>query len=146
MMPALLRRAGTIASLALVAVSMSGCQDTIVKALGPENDVQQTVEPDYVRFYANDMDNVHGSVDIPFTFSDTVAAVIHRNFVHHGQVRFRITDGQGQEVYESNAEWNIDLETQKKAHPGNWKLTIGLFGARGRVDIRIQKLGTPIEE
>lgn len=145
-MPTPLRRARMIASLVLAAVTMSGCQDTIVKALGPANDVQQTVEPDYLRFYADNMDNVHGTVEIPFTFSDTVAAVIHRNFVHHGQVRFRITDGQGQEVYESNAEWNLDLETQKKARPGNWKLSIGLFGARGRVDIRIQKLGTPIEK
>jgi hypothetical protein len=129
------------------ALFLAGCQDTIVKALDLEdNNVQVTVEPDYVRIYADDMDNVHGTYTIPFTFSDTMAAVIHRNFVHHGQVRFNITDSRGSVVYGSNAEWNLDLQTYNKAEPGPWTLYVGFFGARGRVDLRIQKLGTPIEE
>jgi len=128
------------------ALLLTGCQDTIVKALGPENNVQLTRETDYVRFYADNMDNVHGTIEVDFPFSDTVAAVIHRNFVHHGQVRFNILDASGSQVYASNAEWNLDLQTNGKARPGPWKLYIGFFGARGRVDLRIQKLGTPIEE
>lgn len=132
--------------LMVTALALTGCQDTIVKALGPENNVESTIEPDYVRFYADNMDNVHGLVEIPFTFSDTVAAVIHRNFVHHGQVRFVILDATGNQVYGSNAEWNLDLQTQRKARPGPWILYVSFFGARGRVDIRVQKLGTPIEE
>jgi hypothetical protein len=126
---------------------LAGCQDTIVKPLDlEENNVQVTIEPDYVRIYADNMDNVHGTYTVPFTFSDTVAAVIHRNFVHHGQVRFNITDGKGSVVYGSNAEWELDLQTNGKATPGNWTLYVGFFGARGRVDLRIQRLGTPIEE
>ena len=129
------------------ALLLTGCQDTIVKPIDmDENNVELTRDTDYIRFYADDMDNVHGTIEVDFNFSDTVAAVIHRNFVHHGQVRFNILDANGSQVYASNAEWNLDLQTNLKARPGPWKLYIGFFGARGRVDLRIQKLGTPIEE
>jgi hypothetical protein len=128
----------------VTALVLSGCQDTIVKAIGPENDPSLTVQADYFRFYADDMDNVYDEFTTEFTFSDTVAAVIHRNFVHHGSGRLIITDAIGDTVYNSGLEWNLDLES-RPAHPGRWKAYLGLFGARGRVDVRVQKLGTPIE-
>ena len=131
--------------LMATALVLSGCQDTIVKALGPENDPALTVQADYFRFYADDMDNVYDEFTTEFTFSDTVAAVIHRNFVHHGSGRLIITDAIGDTVYNSGLEWNLDLES-RAGRPGRWKAYLGLFGARGRVDVRVQKLGTPIEE
>jgi hypothetical protein len=129
------RLATVVTGLVLVA---TGCQDTIVKALGPENGPEITVRPDYVRFYANDMDNVHDEMVATFSFSGTKATVIHRNFVHHGYATLAVVDAVGDTVYKSGLEWNLDLETREGV-PGTWKAILSLYGARGRAEVTVQK-------
>lgn len=136
-------RAAAVPALALLL--LAACQDTIVKAIGPSNDPQLTAQANYFRFYANDMDNVYDQVSAEFDFADTAAAVIHRNFVHHGSGRIIVTDAEGDTVANSGLEWNLDLKTRAGA-PGRWKAFVGLYGARGRVDIRVQKLDAPVTD
>jgi len=141
MLPRLRRAAG----LGLVAMLAAGCQDTIVKAIGPENEPELTVQANYFSYFADNMDNVYDEITAEFNFADTAAAVIHRNFVHHGSGRLVLVDAVGDTVYNSGLEWNLDLKSQAGV-PGRWKAFIGLYGARGRVDVRVQTLDAPVED
>jgi len=133
------------AILAIAAALVAGCQDTIVKAIGPENEPELTVRANYFSYFADNMDNVYDEITAEFNFADTAAAVIHRNFVHHGSGRLRIVDAVGDTIYNSGLEWNLDLKSRGGV-PGRWKAIIGLYGARGRVDVRVQTLDAPVED
>lgn len=139
------RRVGSLAMLVMAAVLATGCQDTIVKAIGPENEPELTVQANYFSYFADNMDNVYDEITAEFNFADTAAAVIHRNFVHHGSGRLRIVDAVGDTIYNSGLEWNLDLKSRGGV-PGRWKAILGLYGARGRVDVRIQALDAPVED
>ena len=62
MLPRLRRAAG----LALVAMLAAGCQDTIVKAIGPENEPELTVQANYFSYFADNMDNVYDEITANF--------------------------------------------------------------------------------
>lgn len=95
--------------------------------------------------FAGTMENVDDEITAECNFADTAAAVIHRNFVHHGSGRLRIVDAVGDTIYNSNLEWSLDLKSRGGV-PGRWKAIVGPYGARGRVDVRIQALGAPVED
>jgi hypothetical protein len=135
-------RAGLRALVILLAVASAGCQDTIIKGLGPENAPQLTAQPDLFRFYADDMDNVHDEVEATFNFSGTSAMVVHQNFVHHGYGTIAVLDAVGDTVYKSGLEWNSEFPTREGVR-GRWKAIVSLYGARGRVDVSVTKPAAP---
>jgi hypothetical protein len=141
-MPQSTPSAGLRALAIVLAISAAGCQDTIVKVLGPDNAPQLTVQPDLFRFYANDMDNVHDQVAAFFSFSGTSAMVIHQNFVHHGSGTIAVLDAVGDTVYKSGLEWESEFPTREGV-PGRWKAIVSLYGARGRVDVSVTKPAAP---
>jgi hypothetical protein len=123
--------------IALSAAVLLGCQDTIVKYLGPENREAETVVTDSMRYQAFDLDNVTDAKVWTWTNTGTVATVLHRNFVHHGVARLTIQDAAGDTVYRFvPLEYQLDNETIAGA-AGAWTVTMELFGARGRVDFSI---------
>ena len=123
--------------IALSAAVLLGCQDTIVKYLGPENREAETVVTDSMRYQAFDLDNVTDAKAWTWTNTGTVATVLHRNFVHHGVARLTIQDAAGDTVYRFvPLEYQLDNETIAGA-AGAWTVTMELFGARGRVDFSI---------
>ena len=128
-----------VPTAALAAVAALGCQDTIVKVLGPENDVIVTVQPDSFRFEAHDLDNVHDDMSWTWTNNGTKAVVHHRSFVHHGVGRITILDALGDSVYRVIPfEYNLDNETDLGVR-GPWTIHLELFGARGRIDFSVAK-------
>lgn len=132
-------RLGAVAALAIIAAAAIGCQDTIVKYLGPENRVLETVVLDSMRFQAWDLDNVHDVRTWNLTITGVQALVHHRNFVHHGVARLTITDAVGDTVYRLvPLEYDLDNETAV-GQAGSWTVTLELFGARGRVDFSIAR-------
>lgn len=132
-------RLGAVAALAVITAVTLGCQDTIVKYLGPENRVVETVELDSMRFQAWDLDNVHDARTWSLTITGTQAVVHHRSFVHHGVARLTITDAVGDTVYRFvPLEYELDNETAV-GQAGAWTVTLELFGARGRVDFSIAR-------
>lgn len=132
-------RLGAVAALAVITAVTLGCQDTIVKYLGPENRVVETVELDSMRFQAWDLDNVHDARTWSLTITGTQAVVYHRSFVHHGVARLTMTDAAGDTVYRFvPLEYELDNETAV-GQAGVWTVTLELFGARGRVDFSIAR-------
>ena len=79
----------------LLAAGLAGCADSIIKPLGPENSEQIDNQPDTFRFQAVDLDNVHDTRQFTWTNTGTQAAVLHRNFIHHGTVVLMVRDALG---------------------------------------------------
>jgi hypothetical protein len=122
--------------LATIGLS-AGCQDSIVKYLGPENNELETVLTDSLRFQAWDMDNVTDTREWTWTITGPQALVHHDSFVHHGKGQITIVDAVGDTVYNRiPLEWGIDNATDSGS-AGVWTVKLELFGARGRVDFVI---------
>lgn len=122
----------------LVAVAaLIACQDTLVRALGPENDVQEFVTTDSLRFQAVALSNVHDERVWTWPNTGTAAVVQHRSFVHHGHGRIVILDAQDDTVYSvGTLENKLDNETREGVS-GDWTVVLTLFGAKGRVDFSV---------
>ncbi|HEV2671989.1 MAG TPA: hypothetical protein VGU74_12920 [Gemmatimonadales bacterium] len=140
MTPALCGRSlGRLALLVVVIATASACQDSIIKALGPENREIATVLTDSLRFEAWDLDNVTDTRTWNWTITGPVAAVFHRSFVHHGQGRLTIIDAAGDTVYRMiPLEYQQDNQTAA-GQAGVWTVQLELFGARGRVDFSLAR-------
>jgi hypothetical protein len=124
--------------LATVGIS-AGCQDSIIKYLGPENNEMETVVTDSLRFQAWDLDNVTDTREWTWTMTGPQAIVHHNNFVHHGKGQITIIDAVGDTVYNRvPLEWEIDNVTDSGS-AGAWTVKLELFGARGRVDFSVVK-------
>jgi hypothetical protein len=128
----------------LLAAGLAGCADSIIKPLGPENSEQIDNQPDTFRFQAVDMDNVHDTRQFSWTNTGTQAAVLHRNFIHHGTVVLMVRDAVGTLVDSVPMEYGIDTETDVGV-AGTWQLELRFYGARGRVDVTLQRK-EPTEE
>jgi hypothetical protein len=126
-------------TLPLLAILVAaGCQDTIVKSLGPENNEQVKLLPDTLRFEAGDLDNVNDDRVWSLSMSTATAKVRHRSFVHHGVARITIRDDVGDTLYNRvPLEYELD-DVTLAGQPGSWTVTLELFGARGRVDFSVQ--------
>lgn len=127
-----------VVTLGLVGM-LSGCADTLVKTLGPENQAILSTTTDAFRYQAWDLDNVHDKVVARWRNTTATAAVLHRNFIHHGQAVLTITDANGQLIHQSPLEWETDLETNPGT-PGMWTATIQFYGAKGRVDVQLNAI------
>ena len=134
------RRALGVAALGLASLLASvGCQDTIVKYLGPENKPDLYIATDTTRYQAHDLDNVTDVEAWTWPHTGRIANVYHHNFVHHGHARITIEDANGKIVYDHiPVEYDLVNETQDGA-PGDWRVMIELFGAKGRVDFSVAK-------
>ena len=120
-------------------VAFTGCQDTIIKYLGPENKPELYVATDTTRYQAWDLDNVTDVQAWTWPTTGPIASVYHHNFVHHGQARITIEDPNGVVVYD-HVPVEFDLVNQTTSGtPGNWRVTIEYFGAKGRVDFSVAK-------
>jgi hypothetical protein len=127
------------ALIVAMVVLTAGCQDSIVKYLGPDNNEQETVLTDSLRYLAGDLDNVTDSREWNWTITGPQAVVHHHNFVHHGKGQITIIDAAGDTVYNRiPLEWEIDNATDSGT-AGTWLVKLELFGARGRVDFSVVK-------
>ncbi len=133
------RRWGSAIVLGVAALMTAGCQDTIVKYLGPENSAQIFNQLDSMRFEATELDNVHDEVRITWTNTGTGAVVLHRSFVHHGHARLSMLDAVGDTVYRFvPMEPELDNETGV-GQAGDWTVILEIFGAKGRIDFSVIK-------
>jgi hypothetical protein len=133
------RSLGKLAMLVALIATASACQDSIIKALGPENREIATVLTDSLRFEAWDLDNVTDTRTWNWTITGPVALVYHRSFVHHGQGRLTIIDAAGDTVYRMiPLEYQLDNQTAA-GQAGAWTVQLELFGARGRVDFSLTR-------
>ena len=120
-------------------LAAAGCQDTIVKYLGPDNKPDLYIATDTTRYQAHDLDNVTDVEAWSWPHTGRIANVYHRNFVHHGHARITIEDANGKIVYDHiPVEYSLVNETQD-GEPGNWRVMIEFFGAKGRVDFSVSK-------
>ena len=135
------RPRGVMSRLAMLAVlvaavllTLAGCQDTIVKYLAPENKPDLYIATDTTRYQAHDLDNVTDVEAWTWSMTGRIANVYHHNFVHHGHARITIEDANGVVVYDHiPVEYDLVNETTD-GEPGDWRVMIELFGAKGRVD------------
>ncbi|MBF5043112.1 hypothetical protein FGE12_12005 [Aggregicoccus sp. 17bor-14] len=125
--------------LVLLLLGAASCADTIIKTLGAENAVTVDSTPGQLRFTAQDLDNVHDEVSVPWVNPEGRAAVAHRSFVHHGQVVVSVFDAAGTQLYSTPADYNFDNQTRPGV-PGLWTVRFQFFGARGRVDVGLSAL------
>jgi hypothetical protein len=125
--------------VATVLLALAGCQDTIFKYLGPENKPELYNAPDTTRYQARDLDNVTDVEVWTWPHTGRVANVYHRNFVHHGHARITIEDATGAIVYDHiPVEYELVNETLD-GEPGDWRVMIEFFGAKGRADFSVSK-------
>lgn len=135
-----IRRALVIAAIALgTLLAAAGCQDTIVKYLGPDNKPDLYIATDTTRYQAHDLDNVTDIEAWTWPMTGRIANVYHHNFVHHGAAQITIEDANGKVVYDHiPVEYDLVNET-KDGDPGDWRVQIEFFGAKGRVDFSAAK-------
>jgi hypothetical protein len=132
-----MRNRGSGWGLGILLLLTTGCQDSIVKYLGPENNESETLNTDSLRYQAWDLDNVSDTREWPWSMTGTQALVYHDNFVHHGKGQITIIDAAGDTVYTRiPLEWEIDNATDSGV-AGIWTVKLELFGARGRVDFSV---------
>ena len=94
---------------------------------------------DNFQFTAVNLDNVHDRRVYSWANSGTVATVLHRSFIHHGLATVTIQDAVGDTVYnEIHLERELDSKTEAGV-PGVWRVSLSFYGAKGRVDLRLQK-------
>jgi len=125
--------------VAATLLALAGCQDTIVKYLGPENKPDLYIATDSTRYQAHDLDNVTDVEAWTWPMTGRIANVYHHNFVHHGHARITIEDANGVVVYDHiPVEYDLVNETHE-GEPGDWRVMIELFGAKGRVDFSAAK-------
>jgi hypothetical protein len=108
-----------------------GCADSIVRALGPENDPEVINTPEEFGFTATEMRNVHERLVFVWSNSAPKAAVHHDSFLHHGYGVLVVQDAVGQVVDSTLLEFDLETET-RVGTPGDWTLTLTLASARGR--------------
>jgi len=128
-----------LALVAAVAVAAMGCEDSIIKMLGPENSEFITNEGGTFRHVSYELDNVTDRRVFQWDNPMPRAMVEHRNFVHHGSVLILVKDADSTVVDSVFAEWEMDAPTDVGT-PGTWTLEFRYFGARGRVDTRFVPL------
>jgi len=114
----------------------TGCADSIVRILAPENEPQIVNTAEKFQFIATDLRNVNDRVSTVWANSAPKAKLIHDSFIHHGYGVLVITDGAGVTVDSTLLELNLEAETRVGV-PGNWTLTLILAGARGRVNFTL---------
>jgi hypothetical protein len=123
--------------IALGALAMlTGCLDSIVRQLGPENDPVVVNSQDKFQFTAADLENVNDKLTFVWPNSGTKAALHHDSFINHGYGILVIHDAVGQMVDSTLMELDLDTETGIGT-PGNWNLTLIFAAARGRVDFTL---------
>jgi len=97
------------------------------------------IATDTTRYQAHDLDNVTDVEAWTWPHTGRIANVYHHNFVHHGHARITIEDANGKIVYDHiPVEYDLVNETQD-GEPGDWRVMIELFGAKGRVDFSVAK-------
>jgi hypothetical protein len=122
----------------LAMLTLAACEDTVIKALAPENDERVKLVPDTLRFEAEDLDNVHDTRVWSLPMSTVKAKVRHRTFVHHGVARITIQDDVGDTLYNKvPLEYELD-DVTLAGQSGTWTVTLEIFGARGRIDFSVQ--------
>ena len=114
----------------------TGCLDSVVRTLGPENDPQVVNTPEKFEFVATDLRNVNDRLSWVWTNSAPQAALSHDSFIHHGYGILTIRDAAGVLVDSTLLELNLETET-KVGTPGAWTLELTLASARGRADITL---------
>jgi hypothetical protein len=114
----------------------SGCLDSVVRSLGPDNNPQVTNTPEKFEFVATDLRNVNDRITWVWPNPAPKAALRHDSFIHHGYGILVIHDAAGVLVDSTLLELNLDTETAVGT-PGNWTLTLTLAAARGRADITL---------
>jgi len=70
-------------TLGLLAI-VTGCVDSIVRQLGPDNDPVVVNTQDKFQFTATDLENVNDKLTFVWPNSGTKAALHHDSFIHHG--------------------------------------------------------------
>jgi len=123
-------------ALAAALVLGTGCLDSVVRTLGPDNDPQGVNTPEKFEFMATDLRNVNDRISWVWTNSAPKAALRHDSFIHHGYGILTIRDAAGVLVDSTLLELNLDTET-KAGTPGPWTLELTLASARGRADITL---------
>ena len=123
-------------ALAAALVLGTGCLDSVVRTLGPDNDPQVVNTPEKFEFMATDLRNVNDRISWVWTNSAPKAALRHDSFIHHGYGILTIRDAAGVLVDSTLLELNLDTET-KAGTPGPWTLELTLASARGRADITL---------
>ena len=137
--PRLSRAAAPLLLMVGIGFAIAGCQDTIVKYLGPGNKPDLYIAVDSTRYQAHDLDNVTDVEAWTWPHTGRVAKVYHHNFVHHGHARITIEDANGAIVYDHvPVEYDLVNET-KDGEPGDWRVMIEFFGAKGRVDFSVAR-------
>ena len=119
-----------------VVVLGSGCLDSVVRQLGPDNDPQIVNTPEKFEFTATDMRNVNDVLSWVWTNPAPKAALRHDSFIHHGYGILVIHDAAGALVDSTLLELNLDAET-RVGTPGPWTLTLIFSAARGRADFTL---------
>jgi hypothetical protein len=118
------------------ATLLTGCLDSIVREMGPENHPTVTNTASVFSFKADDMENVNDELVFTWNNSAPQAAFHHDSFIHHGYGIVIITDAAGVQVDSTLLELNLESETEVGT-PGNWTIELILAGARGRVDFAL---------
>src|SRR5262245_58848710 len=123
------RRLQQLVTLGVLAI-VTGCVDSIVRQLGPENDPVVVNTQDKFQFTATDLENVNDKLTFVWPNSGAKAALHHDSFIHHGYGILVIHDAAGLMVDSTLLVLDLDTETGTGT-PGDWILTLIFASARG---------------
>jgi len=114
----------------------TGCADSIVRELAPENDPQVVNTPEQFGFIATELRNVNDKFTWTWPNSAPTASLLHNSFIHHGYGILIIHDAVGQMVDSTVLQWELETETLPGT-PGDWTIELILASARGRAEFTL---------
>jgi hypothetical protein len=129
------------------AIGLAACQDSILRAIEPNNNEQLTLETDTFRYYLEELQNVSDRRSWTWRNDQPRAIFFHRSFLHHGYGLVVIRDAVGAVVDSTQLEWELNTDTEVGV-PGDWTIDLILSTGRGRVDFSLKGVAedAPIPE
>ena len=126
------------ASLLLTAIG-TGCLDSVLRELGPENAETVVSQPDSFTYIASNLENVSDRVTFEWTNNEPRLQLNHLSFLPHGYGLLVIRDAVGAVVDSTLLEYQLVTESRTGA-PGLWTVTLIYTVAWGRAQFSLVPL------
>ena len=120
----------------LLGLLTAGCGDA--NPIGPVNQPEIGNNTDNFQFQASNLSRTTQTLSSNWSHTGTIANVNQSGALAAGDARLVITDGGGNQVYDSDLKTTGTFVTSGGA-PGSWRIEVRLREVSGTLNFRVQK-------
>ncbi len=130
--------------LLLTVAATTGCADSVINVIQPQNQETVTVVGDSFAYIASDLQNVSDRVSYTWNNPMERMTLIHQSFLPHGYGLLVVQDASGFVVDSTLLEYQLETESRAGV-PGLWTITLIYAAAWGRAQFSLTPLtGDPL--